>query len=96
MPSYRVTMTIGMLRPGVAPERVLPTATDAAAELVTVEASDIGIVAGSPRITVRFEAEDAEIAGQVAGHVAAATDTVAEMLTSKLTVRDGGRWYVVQ
>lgn len=96
MPSYRVTMTIGMLRPGAAPERVLPTAADAAAELVTVEASDIGIVAGAPRITVRFEAEDAEIARQVAGHVVAATSAVAEPLVSKLTERVGGRWYVVR
>lgn len=96
MPSYRVTMTVGMTRPGVAPDRVLPAAADAAAELTTVEAADLGIVAGAPRITIRFTADDAELAAQFGQHIAAATNAVAEVLVAKVTERVKGRWYVVR
>lgn len=95
MPSYRVTMTVGMLRPGVSPDRVLPTAADAAAELTTVEASDLGIVAGSPRITIRFTADDAELASQLGHHVASRTSEAAEVLGWRVTERVKGRWQAV-
>lgn len=95
MPSYRVTMTVGMLKAGVAPDRVLPTAKAAAAELTSVEASDLGIVAGSPRITIRYTADDAELAAQLGRHIAATTAEVADVLAWKVTERVKGRWYVV-
>lgn len=96
MPSYRVTLTIGALRPGSSPALVLPKARDAVAELATVEASDVGIVAGVARITVRFTAEAAELALQIGQHAAATTDAVAEVLICKVTERVKGRWYVVR
>jgi hypothetical protein len=52
-------------------------------------------VAGAPRITIRFTADDAELAAQLGQHVAAATDAVAEVLVAKVTERVKGRWYVV-
>lgn len=52
MPSFRVTMTVGALRPGVPADRVLPSAADAAAELTTVEASSVNVVRGEARLTV--------------------------------------------
>ena len=58
VPSYRVTATIGALRPGTNPESVLPTAADAGRERTTVEAWDLAIVRGEARITIRFVAED--------------------------------------
>ncbi|AWB88503.1 hypothetical protein [Homoserinimonas hongtaonis] len=96
MPSYRITITIGALRPGVKPEQVLPAATEAAAAITTVEAFDLGIVAGAPRIVIRFTADDESVARRVAVHVIQATHAVAEALHPKLTRRDGGRWYVVR
>ena len=96
MPSYRITMTIGALKPGVAPDSVLPAAADAAREFCTVEAADVGIVAGMPRVTVRFTADDAELALQVGRHVVAVTGMAAEPLAWKVTERVGGRWYVVR
>ena len=93
MPSYRVTMTVGMLKAGVPPDRVLPAAADAAAELTTVEAAELGIVAGAPRITIRFTADDAELAAQLGRHIAAATARAAEVLVWKVTERVKGRWY---
>ncbi|PRY70600.1 hypothetical protein B0I08_101737 [Glaciihabitans tibetensis] len=92
MPSYRVTMTIGALRPGSAAPAVMPLAAQAAKELTTVEASELTIVAGAPRVIVRYTAEDAELAAQIGAHTAAVTGTVAEVRTWMVTQRVDGRW----
>lgn len=92
VPSFRVTLTVGRLRPGTDPERVLPTAADAAAEVAVLESSTVDIVRGEARIVVRFTADDAEIALQVARHVIASTDAVAETIRADVTERDGGTW----
>jgi hypothetical protein len=95
MPSFRVTMTIGALRSGVAPDVVVPHAAAAAAELTTVEASDVAVVAGQARVTVRFTADDSELAVQIADHVVAATDAVAQPVSHTITERVKGRWFRV-
>lgn len=92
MPSFRVTMTIGALRPGVDPERVQPRAEDAAREVAVLESSQVDVVRGEARLTVRFTAEDAEIALQVARHVIATTADVAQLGAATITRRDGGTW----
>ena len=93
MPSYRVTMTVGGLQPGVDPKSVLPAAVAAAEEFTIVEASGLTIVRGAPRIIVRFTADDAELAAQIGGHVVASTAGLAAVPTWKITAREGGRWY---
>jgi hypothetical protein len=93
VPSFRVTMTIGALRPGVAPDAVVPHAAAAAAELTTVEASDVAVVTGHARVTVRFTADDPELALQIADHVVTATDAVAQPVAHTVTVRVKGRWF---
>lgn len=88
-------MIIGALRPGTRPESVLPAAAGAARELTVVEASDVAIVAGSARLTVRFMADDAEIAHQVGAHTVASTNTLAAVARWAITERVGGRWAAV-
>jgi len=95
MPSFRVTIGVGPVRPGVHPADVLPTVADAAATLTVVEASDLQIVGGLPRIVVRFEAEDDEIARQVGEHALAVFGTIAEARTAALTRRTKNRWLPV-
>jgi hypothetical protein len=95
MPSYRVTMTIGMLRPGVDPGAVLPAARQAALDVTTLEAADLAVVARSARITIRFTADDAEIAAQVAAHVIARTGEAAEVTRAAVTERVRGDWVPV-
>ncbi|MCP2031247.1 hypothetical protein L1277_001338 [Okibacterium sp. HSC-33S16] len=95
MPSYRVTITIGRLAPGVKPDEVLPAAAEAAAEFATVEASDVSVVRGAARITVRFAEDDDEIALAIGGQVVARTSALAEPVAWAITVREGGRWYPV-
>jgi hypothetical protein len=96
MPSFRVTLTVGTLRPGVDPSSIVPTAAAAARMLTTVEASDLAVVAGAARVTVRFTADDAELAAQIGANVAAQTSRSAEVEAWKVTERVGGRWYVVR
>ena len=96
MPSYRVTMAIGALAPGVTPDRVLPAARSAAWQLVVVEAADLQVVSGQARIVVRFAADDPEIAAQVAQHVATVTAATAVINSWRLTKRDGSRWNPVR
>lgn len=95
MPSFRVTATIGVLQPGVAPATVLPTAAQAARELATVESYDVGVVAGEARITVRFTVDDDLVARRVAEHVWATTGALAELSRPALVRRYGARWHPV-
>ena len=92
MPSYRVTLGVGALAPGVAPAVVLPAAKAAAEQLVVVEAADIQLVSGQARIVVRFAADDGEIAAQVGRHVASTVQRLAEVTGWRITERVGARW----
>lgn len=92
MPSYRVTLAVGRLRPGVAAHTVLPAAAAAGRDLTTVEACDVSVVAGRALVTVRFLADDARSALQVADHVCATTGALADLGEISLTRRTGSRW----
>lgn len=95
MPSFRITLTIGRLRPGVAPDALLPAAAAVAAEIAVLEASSVNVVSGEARLTVRFTADDDEIAEQVGGAVAEAAEALAEVGGERLTRRAGSRWLTV-
>jgi hypothetical protein len=92
MPSFRVQLEIGALRPGATPGQVLPAAADAAAEVAELEASDLAVVAGAPRAIVRFAVDDPDLAGQVASFVVKRTAELADVVRWSLARRDGGRW----
>ena len=95
MPDFRVTLSIGALAPGADPEALLPAAAAAAAELTMVESSGLTVVRGEPRATVRFEAEDDELAEQIAAHVVGAVVGLAAITDVELTRRAGARWRLV-
>lgn len=95
MPSFRVTVTIGALRPGVQPEAVLPFAAAAAARRTVVEASDLAVVGGSARIIVRFTADDVGRGWEIGRDVVDDLRSVADPARWAVTLRDGGRWYPV-
>jgi hypothetical protein len=95
VPSYRVLLTVGALRPGIPPEEVVPTAARSAAGLAVVESSGVDVVRGEARITVRFTADDPGAARAVAERTVAGTGEAAEVLAWRLTERVGGRWRTV-
>ena len=92
MPSYRITMTVGALRPGADPAAVLPSAAAEAARVATLEANDLQVVRGEPRLTVRYTAEDDAAAELVAAAVRARTAELVEVVRGSITRRDGGDW----
>nr|WP_069388091.1 hypothetical protein [Cellulosimicrobium cellulans] len=93
MPSYRVTLGVGLLHPGADPEAVLPGAVDAARGLTTVEAYDVGVVRGQARVTVRFLADGDEAAHAVARAVEDGVRAHAATSDRRVTRRWGARWY---
>ncbi len=95
MTSYRVTVVVGLLRPGVDAEAVLPAAADAARALTTVEAHDLGVVRGQARVVVRYDAADDDAALDVARQVVARVAELAQTQAPAVTRRYGARWYPV-
>ncbi len=93
MPSFRVIVAVGTLRPGVRPDAVLPAAGDAASTLTVVEATSVDVVAREARITVRFMADTVDEALAVAEHTVRAVGALAETGPWRLTERVGGRWF---
>ena len=74
-PPDRVTAAaIGLPQPGVAAPDVLPQAVAVAEALTTVEAHDVAVVRGQARVTVRFQADDDQIARRVGWAVLARLD----------------------
>ena len=93
MPSFRVILTIGALHPGIAPTSVEPRIAAAVRENAVVEATSIDIVAGEPRLTVRFTAAEVREALAVAQSAARAANSCARVDHWRLTERVGGRWF---
>jgi len=92
VPSYRVTLAVGALAPGTAPDAVLPEAARLVGELTVVEAKDVQLLRGVPCVVVRYEAPTDEIAEAVAEHTVDGFTRVASVRSSAVTRRDGGRW----
>ena len=96
VPTYRITLAVGRLSPGVTPETVLPAAADAARVRVTVEACDLAVVRGEARVTVRYTADDDGQAVDVARRVRAVVSGLADVSSPTLSRRYGSRWHRVR
>lgn len=96
MSSYRVTMIVGPLELGVKPETVLPTLTQAIADYTLVEASDIAVVGGEPRVTVRFTADTDEAAFLIAEQGIDGARVSAQPIAWQITRQVHGRWELLE
>lgn len=95
MPSYRVMLSVGSLRPGVRPDTLLPSAAASAAEHATVEANDIMMLRGEPQLVVRFTGTDDDFALGVGSAVEWTVSGLADLRGARVTRRDGGAWTLV-
>ncbi len=93
VPSYRVTMALGLMHPGADPAAVVPSAADAAREHTAVEAADLGVVRGVARVTVRFEAADDATAAGIGRAVVDRTEQLVAVEVARVTRRWGSRWH---
>jgi hypothetical protein len=97
MPSFRLELEIGRLRPEHHPDDVMDTAKASLADF-HVDTTDIAVTAGTPRILLRFSVPDSNEAAEnqaarlAAVHARDAVEAVAG--TGQLWVlrRRGGRW----
>jgi hypothetical protein len=102
MPSFRAQLDILGLRPGSRPEQVMESAIEAVAAAHLVEANQLDVVAGVPRITVRFLVEPSEHAAedsqarQAAANLRLAVEEVAATGTLRVLRRQRGRWEPVR
>lgn len=102
VPSYRVQFEIMGLRPGHRPEAVLDGAVKAIRENFHVDDQQVDVVAGSPRITVRFtvpdssDAEEVSLATLACAAAHEAVDRVAVLGRQWILRRSGGRWLPVE
>ncbi|MBT0993112.1 hypothetical protein KIN34_02235 [Cellulomonas sp. DKR-3] len=96
MPSYRARAFVGLLRPGASAPALLPDAVDLARTLVTVEASDLEVVRGRARVTIRYQADDDASARRAGWAVLHHLDERAEIEGRTVTRRYGNRWYALR
>ncbi|MBT1003510.1 hypothetical protein KIH31_12940 [Paenarthrobacter sp. DKR-5] len=98
MPSFRATLQIHGLRPGHEPEEVMDTAIRTLAERHLVEANQLDVVAGVPRITLRFlvdtstDPEEDAAAWQAAARMRAGVEQVAVTASPQVLRRRRGKW----
>ena len=98
MPSFRATVQITGLRPGHAPEEVMDMAVSVVASAHVVEANQLDIVGGVPRITVRFMVEASEYdtensqARDAAANLRHGLNTVASTGALQVFRRSAGKW----
>jgi hypothetical protein len=101
MPSFRARLDITGLRPGNAPPSVMEAATAAVGSSHVVEGHQLDVVAGVPRITVRFTVDPGAYddenrqALRAAGHMQHAVEVVAQSRNLAVLRRVRGRWQPV-
>ncbi len=97
MPSFRLELEIGDLRPGRSPEEVMAAARSALGDH-HIDATDVAVTGGTPRIRLRFTVPDSsEVEENATARLAAVRTRDAVQLvagTAGLWIqrRRGGRW----
>lgn len=100
MPSYRLELEIGQLRPGAAPHQVMDAAVSSC-EGQHVDATDVVVIGGTPRIRVRFSVaassggEEDTVAREAAAGMRRAVEQVAATGRQRLLRRRRGDWLPV-
>lgn len=100
MPSYRIELEIGRLRPGAVPVQVMDAARRAC-DGHHVDATDVAVTDGIPRILVRFsvpacsDLEEDVSARETAVRMRAAVAHVADVGRHRLLRRHHGSWLAV-
>lgn len=98
MPSFRAQLNIIGLKPGNPPEAVMDAAVAALSAGHHVEANQLDIVSGIPRITLRFMVADDEWTAENSRALRAATnmrhavEDVADVERLRVLRRQRGRW----
>jgi hypothetical protein len=99
VPSYRLELEVGDLRPGKTPDQVMDAAQSSLGH--HVDATDIALVGGTPRIILRFTvpassaSEENTAARLAADNARQAVEVVAITGRSQLLRRRRGSWLAI-
>jgi len=91
MPSYRSILTVSMLKAGHDPGDVESAARDAVCRTTVLEAFQVDVMRGEPRVTVRFTGSDDAEARGVHARVVEAIGSVAQIEGAWPAIVVGGR-----
>ena len=91
MPSYRSILTVSVLKAGHDPGDVESAARGAVRRTTVLEAFQVDVVRGEPRVTVRFTGSDDAEARGVHARVVEAIGSVAQIERAWLAIVGGGR-----
>lgn len=91
VPSYRTLLTISTLRPGHGPRAVEDAARAAVTASTTLEAFQVDVVRGEPRVAVRFTGADDAQAREIHADTVARVREVAVVPRVVLALVRGGR-----
>lgn len=98
MPSFRAALDILGLRPGYAPEQVMESAVQTIGLVRLVEANQLDLIGGVPRLSVRFLVESSTFLGEnddarsTAASMHSAVDQVGLTGALRVSRRVRGRW----
>lgn len=92
MPSYRLILTVANVLAPIAPEEILPRATDALKKHVNVEAFDLRITRGKPQLVLRYTAADKQEAARAAYASENEISSFIEVTRMQNLQRVHGRW----
>jgi hypothetical protein len=92
MPSYRATLLIDRMRPGVRADSALPTAVAAVNRAAKAEAYEIQVIDGRGAVVIRFAADHDDHARNVVVQVGEALAAVAVMSGATVHRRAGTNW----
>ncbi|WP_435300050.1 hypothetical protein [Timonella sp. A28] len=92
MPSYRLILAVGNIRPGIPAQDVLPKAAQALSEHANVEAFDLRINKNRPELVLRFTATDRTEALHAATAGQRKIQSIIEIKTATTLQRVHGRW----
>ena len=91
MPSYRSILTVSVLKAGHDPGDVESAAWDAVRRTTVLEAFQVDVVRGEPRVTVRFTGSDDAEARGVHARVVETIGSVAQIERAWPAIVVGGR-----
>ena len=91
MPSYRSILTVSTLKAGHDPGDVESAARDAVRRTTVLEAFQVDVVRGEPRVTVRFTGSDDAEARGVHAHLVEAIGSVSQIERVWLAMVVAGR-----
>lgn len=95
MPSYRLIVSVGNLKPSVEPDQILTGAAKDLGRYANVEAFDVRISRGVPQLVLRYTAPDRNVALDAALRTVPHLEARSHITKTQVLQRVHGRWEAI-